>query len=216
MQKKLVVGNLKMNPVSAIEFERYLDMLEKEIKSKDFERTEIVICPPVIFLQKLLDRKIKNVKAGVQDVFWEYQGAFTGQISAGMVKSSGAEFAIVGHSERRKYFGENEEIINLKLKAILKNGLQRDFVHRRKRGRTKKGPDFSNIEKAIERFARRNSAGKIGIYQSSLMSRSGRWGRTKFRLRTKFWKRKLSSKKHSRKYFQERARKKSVCFMADQ
>jgi triosephosphate isomerase (TIM) len=123
MHKKLVVGNLKMNPVSAIEFERYLDMLEKEMKDKEFEKTEVVVCPPIIYLQKLLDRKFENVKAGVQDAYWEYQGAFTGQISAGMVKSAGATFAIVGHSERRKYFGETEEIINLKLKAILKNGL---------------------------------------------------------------------------------------------
>jgi triosephosphate isomerase (TIM) len=121
--KKLVVGNLKMNPVSVVEFDRYLDMLEKEMKGKDFEKTEIVVCPPAVYLQKLIDRKIKNIRVGVQDVFWEYQGAFTGQISAGMVKSLGAIFAIVGHSERRKYFGENEEIINLKLKAILKNGL---------------------------------------------------------------------------------------------
>ena len=123
MQKKLVVGNLKMNPVSVVEFERYLDMLEKELKGKEFEKTEIVVCPPVVYLQKLLDRKLKNIKAGAQNVFWEYQGAFTGEYSAGMVKSVGANFVIVGHSERRKYFGENEETINLKLKAILKNGL---------------------------------------------------------------------------------------------
>jgi triosephosphate isomerase len=141
MHKKLVVGNLKMNPVSLVEFERYLDMLEKELKGKEFEKTEIVVCPPIIFLQKLLDRKFENVKAGVQDVFWEYQGAFTGQVSAGMVKSAGATFAIVGHSERRKYFGENEEIINLKLKAILKNGLHAvlcvgESAEDRKKGQT--------------------------------------------------------------------------------
>ena len=123
MHKKLVVGNLKMNPVSLVEFERYLDVLEKELKGKDFEKTEVVICPPAVYLQKLMDRKIGSVKAGAQDVFWEYQGAFTGQISAGMVKSVGASYVIVGHSERRKYFGENEEIINAKLKAILKSGL---------------------------------------------------------------------------------------------
>ena len=123
MRKKLVVGNLKMNPVSAIEFERYLDMLGKELKGKEFEKTEIVVCPPIIYLQKLLDRKFEDVKAGAQDVFWDHQGAYTGQISAGMVKSVGASYVIVGHSERRKYFGENEEAINLKLKAILKNGL---------------------------------------------------------------------------------------------
>jgi triosephosphate isomerase len=122
-QKKLVIGNMKMNPVSLAEFERYLDALEKENKGRNFERAEIVICPPVIFLQKLIDRKFKNIVAGVQDVFWEYQGAYTGEISSGMVKAMGASYAIVGHSERRIYFGESEEITNLKLKAILKSGL---------------------------------------------------------------------------------------------
>jgi len=123
MKNKLIIGNLKMNPASAIEFDRYLDMLEKELAGKNFEKTEIVVCPPAVFLQKLLNRDFPNVRAGVQDVFWERNGAFTGQISAPMVKSLGAQYVIVGHSERRKYFGENEEIINLKLKAILKDGL---------------------------------------------------------------------------------------------
>src|SRR4030042_6697781 len=82
MHKKLVVGNLKMNPVSLVEFERYLDMIEKETRGRDFSRTEIVICPPPVFLQRLLDRKFKNVKAGAQNIFWEPRGAFTGEISA--------------------------------------------------------------------------------------------------------------------------------------
>ena len=123
MQKKIIVGNLKMNPISPVEFGRYLDMLEKETKGKKFEKTEIVICPPTVYFRQFIERKIKNVKLGAQDVYWEYQGAYTGEISAGMVKANGAEYSIVGHSERRKYFGENEEIINLKLKAIIKSGL---------------------------------------------------------------------------------------------
>lgn len=123
MHKKLVVGNLKMNPLSPIEFGRYLDMLEKETKGKKFEKTEIVICPPAIYFRQFLERKFKNIKLGAQDVYWEYQGAFTGEISAGMMKAGGAQYSIVGHSERRKYFGEKEDIINLKLKAILKSGL---------------------------------------------------------------------------------------------
>lgn len=161
MQKKLVVGNLKMNPVSAIEFERYLDALEKEMKNKDFEKTEIVICPPVVYLQKLLDRKIKNIKAGAQDVFWEYQGAFTGQISAGMVKSAGASFVIVGHSERRKYFGENEEIINLKLKAILKNGLSAVLCVGESEEERKKGQTSNVLKKQLKGCLAEISTGKM-------------------------------------------------------
>ena len=62
--KKFIIGNLKMNPVSLVEFERYLDMLEKELKSKDFAKTEVVVCPPIVYLQKLLDRKAALVKEG--------------------------------------------------------------------------------------------------------------------------------------------------------
>ena len=150
-----------MNPVSLVEFERYLDMLEKELKGKDFEKTEIVVCPPIVYLQKLLDRKFKNVKAGVQDVFWEYQGAYTGQISAGMIKSVGANFVIVGHSERRKYFGENEETINLKLKAILKNGLRAvlcigENIEERKRNQT-----VEVIKKQLKGALNGTGSGKI-------------------------------------------------------
>lgn len=123
MHKKIIVGNLKMNPLSPIEFGRYLDMLEKETKGKKFEKTEIVICPPAVYFRQFIERKMKNMKLGAQNVYWEYQGAYTGEISTGMIKANGAEYSIVGHSERRKYFGENEEIINLKLKAILKSGL---------------------------------------------------------------------------------------------
>lgn len=124
MNNKLVVGNLKMNPVTSVEFGRYLDALEKEAKKSEFGKTEIVVCPPAIYFRQFSERKFKNVKLGAQDVFWEHQGAYTGEISAGMAKANGAEYSIVGHSERRKYFGENEEIINLKLKAILKSGLR--------------------------------------------------------------------------------------------
>ncbi|MDD5489532.1 MAG: triose-phosphate isomerase [Candidatus Moranbacteria bacterium] len=123
MRKKLIVGNLKMNPLTPTEFGRYLDMLERETNGKNFEKTEIVVCPPAVYFRQFLERKMKDVKLGAQDVYWEYQGAYTGEISAGMMKSNGAEYSIVGHSERRKYFGENEEIINVKLKAILKSGL---------------------------------------------------------------------------------------------
>jgi triosephosphate isomerase len=124
MNKKLIVGNLKMNPVSAVEFDRYLDMLEKELKGKEFERADLVICPPIIFLQKMIDRKINNLSVGIQDAYWERQGAFTGEVSYDMAKSIGARCSIVGHSERRKYFGESENIVNTKLKAILKTGMK--------------------------------------------------------------------------------------------
>lgn len=161
MQKKLIVGNLKMNPVSPIEFGRYLDMLEKEVKGKKFEKTEIVICPPVIYFPQFRERKFKEIKLGAQDVFWEYQGAYTGQISAGMVKSSGAEYSIVGHSERRKYSGEDEEIINLKLKAILKNGLKAILCIGESKEERKNNQTAPVLKKQLEKSLAGIGTGKV-------------------------------------------------------
>ncbi len=161
MQKKLIVGNMKMNPVSSVEFERYLDALEKEIKGKKFEKAEIVICPPAIYFKQFLDRKLKNIKLGAQNIFWEYQGAYTGEISSGMVKNMGAQYSMVGHSERRKYFGEDEEIINLKLKAILKSGLRAilcigENIEERKRNQT-----VEVVKKQLREALNGVGAGKI-------------------------------------------------------
>jgi len=161
MHKKLVVGNLKMNPISLVEFERYLNMLEKELKNKEFEKTEIVICPPIVYLQKLLDRKIENIKAGVQDVFWDYQGAFTGEFSAGMVKSVGASHVIIGHSERRKYFNEDGKIINLKLRSSLKSGLYVVLCIGESEDERKKGQTVSVIRKQLKESLAEIGPGKM-------------------------------------------------------
>jgi triosephosphate isomerase len=161
MRKKLIVGNLKMNPATLAEFERYLDLLEKEAGNKKFEKTEIVVCPPLVFLKNLVDRKIRNIKTGVQDIYWEYQGAYTGEVSAGMAKSAGAVYAIVGHSERRKYFGENEETVNLKLKAILKSGLQAVLCIGESLEERKSGQTAPVLKKQLEGSFRGIGAGKV-------------------------------------------------------
>lgn len=139
-----------MNPISPIEFGRYLDGIEKELKGKNFEKTEIVICPPAVYFRQFLERKFKNVKLGAQDVFWEYQGAYTGEISAAMMKAGGADYSIVGHSERRKYFGENEETVNLKLKAILKSGLRAILCIGESEEQRKGGQTVLVLKKQIE------------------------------------------------------------------
>jgi triosephosphate isomerase (TIM) len=161
MQKKLVVGNLKMNPLTPVEFERYLDSLEKETKGKDFERAEIVVCPPAVYFRQFMERKFKNLKLGAQDVFWEYQGAYTGEISAGMTKAMGATYSIVGHSERRKYFGENEEIINLKLKAVLKAGFNAILCIGENEDERKNGYTSQVLKKQIKGCLDGISNGKI-------------------------------------------------------
>jgi triosephosphate isomerase len=140
---KIVIANLKMNILSPVERERYLEMFKKELAGKILNNTQIVLCPPAVHIEAF--GQVKNekacpvksptegrgaatpqfnrVKIGAQNIFWERSGAFTGEISASMVKNLGADFVILGHSERRKFFGEKNEEVNLKIIAALKNGL---------------------------------------------------------------------------------------------
>jgi len=119
--QKYIVGNLKMNIVNSQELERYFKVFKTEIKGKSFENTEIVICPPFVHLKDFVKEiKSKKVSIGVQNVFCERSGSYTGEISGVMAKNIGAEYAIIGHSERRKYFGETNEMINLKIKSAIK------------------------------------------------------------------------------------------------
>ncbi len=161
MKKKLVVGNMKMNPPTSGEMERYLDQIEKEVKDKSFDKTEVVICPPAVYLEKCLQRKMKNIKFGAQNIFWEYQGAYTGEISAPMIKSLGAEYIIVGHSERRKYFGEEENVVNLKLKSILKNGLKAVLCVGESMEERELGKTADVLRKQIEGSLEGISSGKL-------------------------------------------------------
>lgn len=110
-----------MNLLSSAELERYFKSFKNEIKGKKFEKTKIVLCPPFVHLKDFVaEIKSKKVALGVQNVFCERYGSYTGEISGVMVKNIGAEYAIVGHSERRKYFGETNEMVNLKIKALAK------------------------------------------------------------------------------------------------
>lgn len=122
--KKLIIGNLKMNILNPTERDRYFVAFKKEAKGKKFKNSEIVICPPAIHLESFVKSlKSKMVAIGAQNMLWESQGSYTGEISPLMIKSLKAEYVIVGHSERRKYFGETNETVNLKIKSALKNGL---------------------------------------------------------------------------------------------
>lgn len=117
MSKKLIVGNWKMNPQSQKEAEVLFNNIGKNINN--IKNTEVVICLPFpyLFISKKL--KIKKIALGAQDVFYETQGAYTGEVSTSMLKDMGVKYVIVGHSERRS-LGETNEISNKKLTAVLK------------------------------------------------------------------------------------------------
>lgn len=125
--KFLVVGNWKMNPQSLSEANRLFDSVGAEAEKN--KNVQAIICPPFIYIPVLAGlsafaKGYDGLAFGSQDCFWEEKGAFTGEISAAMLKDSGCEYVILGHSERRRYFGETDETLNKKIKAALLAGLK--------------------------------------------------------------------------------------------
>lgn len=118
MKKFFAIFNWKMNP-SSLEEAIFLAS-KNDIKSKN---VEIVICPPFVFLPEI-KKIVKNIKIGAQNCFFENEGSFTGEISPLMLKKLKVDYVILGHSERRIYFGEDNEIIFKKIKAAEANKLQ--------------------------------------------------------------------------------------------
>lgn len=101
--------------------------LVEELKGlvSDVKDVEVVVCPPFISLSAVQDViKDSNIKLGAQNVYWEKSGAFTAEVSAPMLKSVGCTYAIIGHSERRSYFGETDETVNKRTFAALEEGLK--------------------------------------------------------------------------------------------
>lgn len=129
MSKKIVIANWKMNPITYKEAEKLFVANAKAVRN--IKKTEVVFCPPVIFLPSLLHllkAKSNKQKAvlGAQNVFYEEKGAYTGEISAEMVYSIGGRYVILGHSERRSPpagGGETNEDINKKVRMALSTGL---------------------------------------------------------------------------------------------
>ena len=118
---KLIVGNWKMNRMVK-EAISLVTKLKKQLK--DVKDIEIVVCPPFTALCEVNDIvKNSNIGLGAQDVFYEDKGAYTGEVSAEMLKDVGCSYVIIGHSERRQYFNETDEIVNKKVKKSLEFGL---------------------------------------------------------------------------------------------
>ncbi|HLA48414.1 MAG: triose-phosphate isomerase [Nitrospinae bacterium RIFCSPLOWO2_12_39_16] len=122
MRKPLIVGNWKMNNTTA----ESVDLTEKLKRLiKDMAVVEVVVAPPFTSLDKVRDAiKGSNIKLGAQNLFWEDKGAYTGEVSPLMIRDLDCEYVIIGHSERREYFKESDEIINKKIKAALRNKLK--------------------------------------------------------------------------------------------
>ncbi len=121
MRTKLMAANWKMNKTPDQTRDFFRDFLPL---IAGHNRDEIVVCPPYTDVDAAIDStQSSSVAIGVQNVHWKTDGAYTGEISAGMLVCLGVTHVIVGHSERRQYFGETDDTVNLRLKAALEAGL---------------------------------------------------------------------------------------------
>ena len=120
MRKKIIAGNWKMNktPKEAAEFCR---LMKEKAASKD---AEVVFCVPFVDLYPVLEElKGTGIGVGAENMHFEESGAYTGEISAPMLKEMGVGYVVLGHSERRQYFGETDESVNKKVKKALEAGI---------------------------------------------------------------------------------------------
>ena len=124
-RKPIIAGNWKMykNHLEAIALTQKVNYL---LRPEDHDRVEVVVCPPFTALravQTLLEGDDSAIALGAQNCHWEVEGAFTGEISAGMLARLKCRYVIAGHSERRQYFAETDQIVNRKAKAIIAAGM---------------------------------------------------------------------------------------------
>jgi triosephosphate isomerase len=148
MRKVIIAGNWKMNKT----IQESIDLVNAIKRSLyDITEVEIVVCPSFTSLgdvhEMIMD---SNIKLGGQDVYWEKEGAFTGEISCGMLKSAGCVYVIIGHSERRQFFGETNETVNKKVKAALKEGLRPIVCVGEKLEERKAGKTFDVVKDHVE------------------------------------------------------------------
>ena len=119
-RKPFIAGNWKMN-MTAASGAKLIDELKPLVKDAD---CDVALCVPAILIPAMTEAaKGSNIAIGAQNMHWEAKGAFTGEISADMLKEYGVKYVIIGHSERRQYFGETDETVNKRTKAVLAAGM---------------------------------------------------------------------------------------------
>jgi triosephosphate isomerase (TIM) len=161
VRKVAIAGNWKMykTQAEALEFlQSFLPTLENTPDGR-----EIILCAPFTTLSTLSQNLHgSRVRVGAQNIHWEDSGAYTGEISGPMLTEIGVRYVVVGHSERRQYFGETNETVNLRLKAAQKHGLTPILCVGETKAQRDAGETESHIFKQIE-------AGLVGIDQFNLM-----------------------------------------------
>ena len=153
MRKKIVAANWKMNMTQA-ESGRFVESLLLDLG--DISDVEVVIIPPFTAIAKVTESlgKAQNIKVGAQNMYWERSGAFTGEISAALLRDLFVRYVVLGHSERRTLFGETDEIVNRKVRAAHESTLRPIVCV----GETLAQRDKGNVEKILSVQLRRSLA----------------------------------------------------------
>ncbi|MFD2555352.1 triose-phosphate isomerase [Sphingobacterium tabacisoli] len=151
MRKNIVAGNWKMNlgyEEGVSLFSEIVNMVKDEVIGNQ----EVVVCSPFIHLSSIakLGASVPNVHIGAQNIHQAESGAYTGEVSASQVKSVGAQYVILGHSERRAYFGETDALLAEKLNAALKHGLKPIFCIGETKEERESGRFFDVIKTQLE------------------------------------------------------------------
>jgi len=164
MRKKIVAGNWKMNKnyndacslISGI-----IDELRKSTISKE---QQIILAPPFPFLQVAVSRteEIEYISVAAQNCHSEEKGAFTGEVSAQMIRSTGTEYVIIGHSERRNIFKESNEFLSKKIDIVMKNGLFPIFCCGELLPEREKGNHFAVVKNQLDESLFHLSEKEIG------------------------------------------------------
>ena len=154
MSKKIVAANWKMNMMQA-ESARFVESLLLEIG--DVADVEVVIVPPFTAIAKVMEAlgNAQNIKVGAQNMHWERSGAFTGEISAAQLRDLFVHYVVLGHSERRRLFGETDEIVSRKVRAAHEASLRPIVCV----GETLKQRDRGNVDKILSIQLRGSLAG---------------------------------------------------------
>jgi triosephosphate isomerase len=145
----IIAGNWKMNKDIKETFD-FLLPLKNNLIGQNLS-VEVVVCPPFTSLFVASEMlKETNIKLGAQNVFYEVEGAYTGEISPKMLKSVKCEYVIIGHSERRKYFYETDEIVNKKVKKAIEFGLKPIICVGETLEEREKGITFNVLERQVK------------------------------------------------------------------
>ena len=166
MRKPIIAGNWKMNktPSEAVKLINELKPLVSDAEC------DVVICPTFVCLAAAAEAvKGSNIRLGAQNVHWAESGAFTGEISADMLKELGVEYVIIGHSERRQYFGETDETVNKRASFALSKGLIPIICVGETLDERQAGKAFSVVSsqtvKALEGFTAQRVSGIVIAYE---------------------------------------------------